>query len=642
MPADTPPDVPLAALPVPILLLEPGADPQIRYANPAFEAAFGADVAALPRLSDWLRRTYANEEYRQRTLDQWTQAEHQAVSSGIGVVQCRVLGADGLPREVQARLSGHGDLLLVALIDVTARGRAEAELEEARQSQAATALALTEAIPVGTYTMVMEPDRPVAYFNFMSERFLELTGIDRVRARENPLEAFSVVHPDDYDPWLRRNAEAFASRTPFKGECRVVVNGETRWISAESVPRQLPDGSTVWEGVLIDITERVEAQRRLQASQERLQRILDNLPIPVIGLRRDAAASVSFCNQRFEECFGYGAGELVDAEGWITRACPETSTAERLRQWLPDSEAMAPDGDGSALRLRHADGERREVLISGTQLPDLRVLTLLDITELVQARQRERRLEEEQRQRLEQKLRTSLAAAAVVHEINQPLAALLLNAQLARQRLLASGNGSERDSLESALNHLVDQAERVVNTMHKMRSLLRNVRSEPRPLDLAAVVESALLGMAPRLESAAVDLRCQGLERSCLLMGDAEQLQVAISNLLRNALEALATSPRGEGREARIAVALRQRHDAVELAIGDSGPGISGAVLEALPLQTTKPDGTGIGLYVVQTAVENHQGRLEFDRSPLGGAEVRLQLPLSPMASPGSPAARAR
>ena len=117
----------------------------------------------------------------------------------VGVVQCRLLAADGQPREVQAQISRHGTLLLAVLTDVTARSRAEAELEEARQSRAATALAITEAIPVGTYTMVMEPDRPVAYFSFMSERFLEMSGIDRVRARENPLEVFSVVHPDDHD-----------------------------------------------------------------------------------------------------------------------------------------------------------------------------------------------------------------------------------------------------------------------------------------------------------------------------------------------------------------------------------------------------------------------------------------------------------
>lgn len=633
MPSASAPAVPLAVLPVPALLLEPGEDPQLRFANPACEAEFGVAVANLPRLSDWLRLTYPNDDYRQRTLDQWLRAADQALSGGIGAVRFRLLGADGAPREVQAQISCCGALLLAVLIDITPRGRAEAQLEEPRVSQAAAALALTEAIPVGTYTMVMEPDRPVAYFSFMSQRFLDLIGIDRVRARENPLEAFAVVHPDDYDEWLRRNAEAFTSRTPFKGECRVVVKGETRWVSAESVPRPLADGSAVWEGVLIDITDRVEAQQRLRDSQDRLQRILDNLPTPVIGLRPDRTASISFCNRRFLETFGYGTDELADAEGWIARACPEPSGAARLRELLRWEGVEDPAGDSDPHQLLRADGERREVLISGTRLPDLLVFTLLDISELAQARQRERRLEEEQRRRLEQKLRTSLAAAAVVHEINQPLSALLLNSQLARQRLVVSERGPDSEALEVFLNSMVDQAEQVVGTTLKMRSLLRSVGGEPRRLDLAAVVESALLGMGPRLQSAGVHLRRQGLDQPCPLVGDGEQLQVAISNLLRNALEALsAGGPRV--RQGCIEVGLRRLPEELVLAVGDNGPGMSATVLESLPLLTTKPDGTGIGLYLVQTAVENHSGRLAFDRSPLGGAEVRLHLPLPPAAHP--------
>jgi PAS domain S-box-containing protein len=389
--------------------------------------------------------------------------------------------------------------------------------------------------------------------------------------------------------------------------------------------------------VLIDITDRVEAQQRLRASQERLQRILDNLPTPVIALRHDRSASISFCNRRFQESFGYGADALQDAEGWLARACPEPSGAARLRRLLSSRGAEDPAGESDPHPLCRADGQCRMVLISGTRLPDLLLLTLLDITELEQARQRQRRLEEEQRRRLEQKLRTSLAAAAVVHEINQPLSALLLNAQLSRQRLLISEWGPNSDALETSLNSMVNQAEQVVDTMHKMRSLLRSVGSEPRPLDLAAVVESALLGITPRLQSARVRLRRQGLDQPCPLLGDAEQLQVAISNLLRNALEALSAGGPG-AREACIEVGLQRLPEELVVAVGDNGPGISASVLESLPLQSTKPDGTGIGLYLVQTAVENHSGRLAFERSSLGGAEVRLHLPLRAAAQPAIPA----
>ena len=104
---------------------------------------------------------------------------------------------------------------------------------------------LTEAIPVGTYTMVLRPGAELASFEFMSERFLELTGLKREEALADPLKGFACVHPEDFDEWVRLNAEAFSNRTPFFGQTRLVVNGEVRWITAESVPRTLADGSIV-------------------------------------------------------------------------------------------------------------------------------------------------------------------------------------------------------------------------------------------------------------------------------------------------------------------------------------------------------------------------------------------------------------
>ena len=111
----------------------------------------------------------------------------------------------------------------------------------------------------------------------MSERFLQITGLEREAAAADPLNAFACVHPEDYDDWLRRNAEVFATKLPFYGETRILVNGEVRWISAESVPRSLPDGATVWEGVLIDITERITAQQDLHQEKERLRELAENL-----------------------------------------------------------------------------------------------------------------------------------------------------------------------------------------------------------------------------------------------------------------------------------------------------------------------------------------------------------------------------
>jgi len=106
-----------------------------------------------------------------------------------------------------------------------------------------------------------------------------------------------------------------------------------------------------------------------------------------------------------------------------------------------------------------------------------------------------------------------------------------------------------------------------------------------------------------------------------------------VSNLLRNAREALETLP---PEQRRLLVSLETRIGKAVLTVADSGPGFDPQVLEALPLATTKPDGTGLGLFVVQTTAENHGGVLRFGRSAeLGGAEVRLELPLPAAAETG-------
>lgn len=633
--------LPLESLPLPVACFELAEDPRLLSANSRFRACFGFQPHEQPRLSHWLEHTYANAEYRGRVLEQWRAAASQARSGAIGSLQCRLLSSTGEPLEVLLQLSSHGQSLVVAVQDVTARNRAEAQLEQAKASLAEAALAITEAIPMGTYTMVMPPDRPVAYFSFMSERFLEICGLDRARAQENPLEAFACVHPDDYDAWLALNAEAFASKRPFKGECRVVQNGEVRWITAESVPRELPDGSTVWEGVLTDVSERVLAQQQLRDSEQRLRRLLDDLPIPMVSFGSGAPGREIVCNRRFIETFGYTADDLADYDRWIARAYPDPRLRAKVEQrWGLALRTSAADGDPVSVgefSIRCADGRDLEVLISATRSEDLVVATLVDLSErkqaeraLAAARQRERRLEEQQRQRLEQKLRTSLTAAAVAHEINQPLSAILLQANLARDRLQAGGDPA---ALAELLDAQVQDAGRVVRVMEKMRSLLRNVQTEPQPVDLSNVIESALLYKRRQLQDSGIRLCCEGLESPCPIAGDSDQLQVAVSNLLRNAREALETMPR-EQRQLRLC--LQAGEEGVVLTVADSGPGFDPQVLASLPLATTKPDGTGLGLFVVQTTVENHGGRLQFGRcGRLGGAEVRLELPLPIAAETG-------
>jgi PAS domain S-box-containing protein len=120
--------------------------------------------------------------------------------------------------------------------------------------------------------MIQPADGGMATFSFMSRRFLDLLGLDRAIVEKDPVRGFDCVHPDDYQAWITMNIECFEQRKPFYGETRVVVNGQVRWVLAESVPRTQDDGSTVWEGALSDITARKIAEQSLKDQEAALRK----------------------------------------------------------------------------------------------------------------------------------------------------------------------------------------------------------------------------------------------------------------------------------------------------------------------------------------------------------------------------------
>lgn len=167
------------------------------------------------------------------------------------------------------------------LYDQMEQKQTEEALRIAEQRLEKTAYELTENIPIGTYTMVQPADGGMARFAFMSSRFLKMTGLNREEAASDTMKAFACVHPDDLDTWIAINVESFNEKKPFFGETRLKVNGEIRWITAESFPRALPDGTTVWEGVLADVTDRKQAEQALSESLARFNELVDRVSIAV-------------------------------------------------------------------------------------------------------------------------------------------------------------------------------------------------------------------------------------------------------------------------------------------------------------------------------------------------------------------------
>jgi two-component system sensor kinase FixL len=229
--------------------------------------------------------------------------------------------------------------------------------------------------------------------------------------------------------------------------------------------------------------------------------------------------------------------------------------------------------------------------------------------------------------------RTALVAemgAGVAHELNQPLTAILSNAETAA-RLVRSGRRRDRAELTETLGDVVADTRRAADVIGRMRDMLRRRPMERIPVDVAALLASVARRFRERAVARAVRLTVEvapGLPR---VAGDPVQLEQVVTNLVLNALEALGEA-RGGGERAIAVRARAAEPGGVDVSVRDSGPGLGDDALAHAfdAFFTTKPGGLGMGLGISRSIVDAHGGRLLARNNAGGGATFEFHLPAAP------------
>jgi len=354
-------------------------------------------------------------------------------------------------------------------------------------------------------------------------------------------------------------------------------------------------------------TQRIEREleRRLaelDAVHRHLTAVLDALPSGVVV--RDAEGRVVRVNAATERILGAAADELVGERAHP--ALDGEGARELAHGWLERE-------------LERADGERRVVASRRSPVPEHGSVEILeDRTELVELGER--------LHALDKLAALGNMAGGIAHELRNPMHAAAGFAALLVPRL--AEDSRERHFAVRIAQSLAN-AEAVLTSMLTLAAPERLV---PETVDVEALVDEAaalaLEAYVPEGEPAAwtVERRVE----PATLRGDRIKLRQALRNLIANAID---VQPRG----GRVLVEARRAGDALELAVGDSGPGVPpelrGRVLE--PFFTTRAEGTGLGLPLVATIADLHGGRLTLSPRPseLGGARFTILLPLVPNAS---------
>ncbi|HXN51777.1 MAG TPA: ATP-binding protein [Candidatus Acidoferrum sp.] len=370
------------------------------------------------------------------------------------------------------------------------------------------------------------------------------------------------------------------------------------------------------QGVIQKLREQEKELERLHRSEkeraahtERLsEEVTRNMPAGLLVV--NATGIISSANPAAEQALGIrGLGfrrysEALGEASKLTRLVAECLTEGKIFR-REQVEHATPSGEHRHLGVTISPIRRGNEKINGA------ICLLSDLTELAALQQ-------------QMQLKENLAAlgelsAGIAHEFKNALATISGYAQMIRAEELGGEASDYAD-------HILEQTRNITHVVTEFLKYARPLDIANEPVPLKAVVERVVSDVTEAMPT--VQLRSEGMFGS--VPGDEGLLRQALLNLVRNAAEACAdTAAKGQvllkGEFVRAEDGGSQR-----IVILDNGPGIEEAALSKLfrPFYTTKPDGTGLGLAVVQKIVVQHGGQVEARNRPEGGAAFMVTLPL--------------
>lgn len=215
-------------------------------------------------------------------------------------------------------------------------------------------------------------------------------------------------------------------------------------------------------------------------------------------------------------------------------------------------------------------------------------------------------------------------AAAIVHEVDQPLTAIQNYAQAAKRRL--ETDLDSKPKLLELLGKVSGQAERAGSITQRVRSLVSSDEPQLQAVALCPLVEAVIRMIEPEVEGRGCHIHCDLTGEAPTVLADPLQVQLVLVNLLQNATQSIANA---DAADKRVLVSVRHPGKVeVELSVTDRGPGVPPAQAAEIfeHLHSEKRGGMGLGLSIARTIVEAHGGRIWHEHNPSGGAVFRFTL----------------
>jgi PAS domain S-box-containing protein len=523
-----------------------------------------------------------------------------------------------------------GEIVLEMLIDTlmrTAIEQAGAERGVLILSRDAESRIEAEATMGGDAVVVQLRNQPVSAA-VLPESVLHYV----LRTRESViLDDAAAQSPFAADPYLRQRQARSILCLPLITQAKLigVLYLENTLTSRAFAPARSAVLKLLASQAAIAL-ENARLYRDLEQREAKIRRLVD---ANIIGIFIwDLEGRTIDANDTFLRMVGYDREDLVsDRVRWTDRTPPEWRSRDAQ---AVEEMKMTGTSQPFEKEFLRKDGSRVPVLVGAAGFDEQRdegVAFVLDLTERkraeAEARESERRYREMQMEVAHANRVATMGqlTASIAHEVNQPIAAAVTNAQAALRWLAA--RPPDLEEVRQALDHIVKDAKRAGDVIGRIREIIKKAPPRKDRMDMNEAIREVIeltRGEAAKNGASVQTALGKGLPP---IDGDRVQLQQVVLNLIVNAVQAMGTVAEGP-RELFITTA-RAEPNGVLVAVKDSGPGVTPANLEQLfaPFYTTKPDGLGMGLSICRSIIEAHGGRLWVASNLPRGAIFHFTVP---------------
>jgi PAS domain S-box-containing protein len=461
------------------------------------------------------------------------------------------------------------------------------------------------------------------WYDYTGTTFEEMQGVGWQKAH----------HPDHFDRVMNRIRECFETGKPWEDTFPLRGrDGTYRWFLSRALPIHNEAGDLVrWFGTNTDVTEQIEAEKALRHLNETLEQRVETEAherARIWNVSQDLLAVLDLkgrfvaVNPAWTATLAWPEGDLLNKTfDWLVHPDDRAKTRAQQRRLAEGHKTLHFEN-----RYRHKDSSYCWLSWRAVVEGDYIYAVARDVTDLKNTAEQLRTSRQELAQASRQ-ITMGAMAASIAHEVNQPLAALVMNAN-AGLRWLNKAE-PDLDEVRNVLTSIVDEGHRAGAVVSGIRAMFRKDAGERGPVSVNGLITDVLNVVRGELESHRISLQSELRDGLPLVFAEQTQLQQVLLNLVMNAVDAMNLVADRE----RVLVVRTEtdESDQVLITVEDSGTGIDPAHLNRIfeAFFTTKAQGMGMGLSICRSIIESHGGRLSVSARHPYGSIFRVALPIT-------------